>query len=328
MVSTPSQPDPMATAQAQGAMNRDTANYQQSLNMMDQITPYGNVTYTQTGQKTFKDSAGRTQYVPSYTATQTLTPEQQRIKEQSDAASYNLSKLANTQSSFLNDYMAKPFSYNRSDLEDYVYNLGTQRLDPRFAKEEQSARAQLINSGIRPGTPAYQAAMDQLGQNRNDAYNQLALGANDQAFNQALTVRNQPINEIGALMGGSQVQQPNYVQTPQSQVAGVDYTGLVNNKYQADSQRSSAMMGGLFGLAAAPFQAMKLSDRRLKKDVKKIGEYSNGINKYTFRYMWQTPETPLSTGAMADEVSAVLPHAVHTHPSGYSMVNYGELPPC
>jgi hypothetical protein len=48
MVSTPSPPDPMATAQAQATMNRQAALDQQGLNMVNQVTPYGTFTYTMT----------------------------------------------------------------------------------------------------------------------------------------------------------------------------------------------------------------------------------------------------------------------------------------
>src|SRR3546814_6941962 len=39
--------------------------------------------------------------------------------------------------------------------------------------------------------------------------------------------------------------------TPQASVAGVDYTGLVNQQYQAQLANSQAGLGGLFGLAGA-----------------------------------------------------------------------------
>jgi hypothetical protein len=49
MVSAPSPPDPMATAQAQAKFNEEAAYEQQALNMVNQVTPYGTLTYTKTG---------------------------------------------------------------------------------------------------------------------------------------------------------------------------------------------------------------------------------------------------------------------------------------
>jgi hypothetical protein len=238
----------MQTAQAQGGMNRDTAITQQQLNMVNQVGPTGSLTYNQTGVNKFKDSQGNWVETPQYTATTQLTPVQKAIFDQTQAAQGNLAGLANQQSGFLKDYLAKPFEYNNEDAEQWAYDLGSKRLDPRFAQEQEQLRSQLIASGMRPGTPAFDQQMQQFGQTKNDAYNQLMLTGRQQAYQEALTERNQPLNEISSLLSGSQIAQPQFQQTPQTGVGGVDYTGLVNNKYQAELQSSQAKMGGLFGL--------------------------------------------------------------------------------
>lgn len=56
--SAPAAPDPVATAQAQTATNKETAYWNAVLNNVNQITPYGNLNYTQTGGgKTYNDDA-------------------------------------------------------------------------------------------------------------------------------------------------------------------------------------------------------------------------------------------------------------------------------
>lgn len=257
MVSTPKAPDPNKTAAAQSASNRDTALSSQLLNMVDQQGPYGGLKYDQTGTNSYVDSlTGKTITVPKFTATTSLSPQQQAILDQTQAAELNLGSIANERSNFLKDYLAQPFDVNAA-TESKLYDLGRSRLDPRFAEQQEQQRAQLINSGIRPGSAAYTAAMRDFEANRNDAYNQLALNGRQQAFQEATYERNQPLNEIGALLSGSQVQGPQFVNTPQTSVGGVDYTGLVNQQYQAKLQNSQAKMGGLFGLAAAPFSMFR-----------------------------------------------------------------------
>lgn len=252
MVSTPKAPDPMETANAQSGMNRDTALTQQAINMVNQVTPDGSLTYNRTGSSSFTNSNGDTVSTPTYTATTSLSPQQQAIKDQTDKASLNLGTIANERSNFLKDYLAQPFDVN-ADTEKKLYDLGASRLDPRFEQQRDQLSTRLISSGIRPGTAAYDQQMAQFGQTQNDAYNQLALTGRQQAFNEATYERAQPLNEISALLSGSQVQQPSFVNTPSANVGGVDYTGLVNNKYNADVQQSNSAMGGLFGLASAPF---------------------------------------------------------------------------
>lgn len=175
----PEPPDPMKTAQAQTGTNISTATANSILGNVNQVTPYGNLNFSQTGQQFVADANGQAywkspdgkyqtnapgmvnsttpgttkkepiygatnregqrqiigykdvttgggtsssvptgwtrvngQLVPQYTATQTLSPEQQRIFDQTQGAQLNLGTLANQQSKFLTDYLGKPFSLN------------------------------------------------------------------------------------------------------------------------------------------------------------------------------------------------------------------------
>jgi len=310
-VSSPKAPDPVKTANAQAGMNVDTAQAQQLTNMVDQVGPDGSLTYTQSGTDSYVNSQGKTVNIPHYVATTALSPQQKQIKAQTDAASLNLGELANKQSGFLKNYLSGSFDVDAA-AEKKLYDLGAARLDPRFAQDEETLRSRLIASGIRPGTAQFDQQMQQFGQTKNDAYNQLALNGRQQALSEALAQRNQPINEISALLSGSQVQQPQFVNTPQTGVAGTDYIGAVNNKYNADVASSNAAMGGLFGLLSAPFGMFNIkSDRRAKKDIRLIGKLlANGLGWYEFRYLTDPPGAPLRQGVMADEVRAIKPGAV------------------
>lgn len=322
MVSTPKAPDPWTTAQAQSQWNNTTAQTQQALNMVDQQNPWGNVSYTENGTRTIIGADGKPFTVPKYTQTTNLSPEQQAIFEQSQVAQGNLAGLAADQSGAMRDYLGQPFEFNNQDAANWAYDLGAQRLDPRFEQERSSLESQLINRGIRPGTAAYDAEMTRLGETKNDAYNQLMLTGRQQAFGEALSQRNQPINELSALMSGSQVSNPAQMSgaAPQTGVAGVDYTGLVNQKYQAELANSQAKMGGMFGLLGAGLGLF--SDRRLKTDIKRVGQTDAGTPVYLYRYK---AGGPTQMGVMAQDVEKTNPDAVTMHPSGYRMVNYEKV---
>ncbi len=105
MPKAPKAPDPVATAQAQAGMNRDTALTQQGINMVNQYTDDGSLEYNQDGFTEFTDSQGNVIQTPRYSATTTLSPQQKAIKDQTDAASLNLGTIANDQSAFLQDYL-------------------------------------------------------------------------------------------------------------------------------------------------------------------------------------------------------------------------------
>ena len=103
---------------------------------------------------------------------------------------------------------------------------------------------------------------------------------------------------------------------PQTGVAGVDYTGLVNQKYQADMANYQNKMGGLFGLASAGIGLF--SDRRLKTDIRRVGQTDEGTPIYTYRYVWGGP---VQMGVMAQDV----PDAAFMTDSGFLAVDYAEV---
>ncbi|MDZ7906519.1 MAG: tail fiber domain-containing protein [Cypionkella sp.] len=288
------------------------------LNAVNTVNPWGTTSTAQTGENSFVDSQGRTQYTPQFTQTTTLSPEQQRIFDQSQSAEGNMAEIANEQSAFLKDYLNKPFSFENSDAEQWAYDLASPRILQQQGQNEASLRTILANKGIREGSASWDAEMARLTQGNNDQLNQLALTGRGQAFGEAMATRNQPLNEITALLSGSQVSNPATMSgpTPQASVAGVDYTGLVRDKYQADVARSQNAMGGLFGLASSGIGLF--SDRRLKRNIKRIGRTDGGTPLYSYTYVWGGP---VQIGVMADEV----PDAAFMHPSGYQMVDYGAV---
>ena len=139
-----------------------------------------------------------------------------------------------------------------------------------------------------------------------------------------MATRNQPINEISALLSGSQVSNPGQMSgaTPQAGVGGVDYTGLVNNEYKAKVANQQSMMGGLFGLASSGIGL--LSDRRLKRDIVIVGhDDRTGLNIYEFSY--KDAAHIRFRGVMADEVEFYFPECVTHDDRGFAMVNYEKL---
>lgn len=260
----PAPPDPMKTAQAQSGMNIDTAIAQQLVNMTDQTGPDGGLSYSQNGFNTYTDSNGRTVRIPRFTATQTLSESGQRLHDINAQGQENLATLSRDQSARLGGLLDRPVDLNNEAVEARLFDLGSKRLTPQMARDEDAMRTRLINSGIRQGSDAWNTEMDDFNQRKNDAFNQLALGGRAQSIQEILTERNQPLNEITALMSGSQVSQPNFVGTPQSSVGGVDYAGMVKNNYDAQvaqqqmkNANNQALMGGLFGLAGAATKMVK-----------------------------------------------------------------------
>lgn len=323
----PQAPDPVATAQAQAKYNQQTGMTQQAMNMVDQTTPWGSSTYDQTGNQTIIGADGQPITVPKYSQTTTLSPQQQQIFDQSQQAQSNLAGLASDQSAKMADYLKTPFSYTNDDASQFAYDLASPRILAQQQQNEDQLRTTLANKGIREGSAAWDAEMNRMTNANTDQLNQLTLNGQQQGFNQALQTRQEPINEIGSLLSGSQVSNPQFAATPQTGVAGVDYTGLVNNQYQDQLQSNNAMMGGLFGLAGTiggglmknpTALATMFSDRRLKANIRRVGRLDNGLPVYAYTM----GDGPTQIGIMADEAVTIHPEAVHLDPSGYYKVDY------
>src|SRR5690606_36540003 len=125
----------------------------------------------------------------------------------------------------------------------------------------QALLTELANAGATPGTPAYDAAMQQYNQRLNDLNLALDLQAGNEAranYGTELGARTQAINELTGLLGLGQVQgfQPQAV--PQTGIAPTDvlgahnmaYQGALNNYNQLQANRRG-MIGGLAGLGGA-----------------------------------------------------------------------------
>lgn len=577
--SAPKAPDPIKTASGQTATNIGTAIANSYLGNVNQVTPDGSLTYSQSGTQKWTDPLSGKQYdIPTWTATQSLSDAQKAIKTQNDAASLNLSKLANTQSGRLNDLLSSPVDTGKlpawgdpskiglpqyqqfqsgPDLQTKLGNAGnvqsklgnagaiqsklgdagditgkianagkiqtslgdtvkvqTQlgnagditrsystdfsqdrqkvedalmaRMNPQLQQDRAALEQRLANQGLQPGSEAYNRAIDeanrsasdarygailnagqeqsrmaglardaasfqndaqaqayqqmlasgqfansaqaqqmqnalmsgqfansaqaqQYSQNANNAqfanqaqqqhFNQNLAGAQfgndaqqqkydqglssakfandaqqqkftqglasadfsnnakqtmfgnqntttaannalqDQGFNSQLTKmnaqnqqrqlqlqeafakRNQPINEITALLSGGQVSNPQFMNIQGQQMPTVDYAGIVNSNFQnqmagynANQQATGGLLGGLGSLFG-------LSDDDAKKDKTRHGHVKGRMGLWSYRYKGEPGSAPKRVGLMASEVEQEEPSAVRRR-GGLRYVNY------
>jgi hypothetical protein len=144
-----------------------------------------------------------------------------------------------------------------------------------------------------------------------------------QAFQQSLAERNQPINEVTALMSGSQVSNPSFQNTSEPTIPTTDTAGIINNNYNQQQQhyhqqmqQYNQIMGGMFGLGASG--VYKYSDRRLKSNIRRIGTADNGLPLYVYTIDGQPRSASWLTRF------AVRPDAVKTMPNGFDAVDYAR----
>lgn len=109
--SAPKAPDPQETASAQTGTNIGTAIANSYLGNINQKTPDGSLTYKQTGTQKWTDPlSGKVYNIPTTTAVQQLSLEQQKLKNKNDVTQSNLADTAMQQSKRLGGLLNKPFT--------------------------------------------------------------------------------------------------------------------------------------------------------------------------------------------------------------------------
>jgi hypothetical protein len=215
-----------AQANAQG--NLGGALQATAANRINQQTPYGSLSYQQTGT----DAQGN----PIWSANQQLSPELQNLTQ---------SSLAGLQASQANPM----YGINPGDTYS---NAIMQRLAPQQSQAREALDAQLANQGIMPGSEAYNRAKTLLGQTQNDALTSAIVGGMQTGIS-AQDLQNKSAANIRNLAT------PGYV-TPYNQaaVAGPDYLSAYTSqnateiaRQNAEAAQRSAMLGGLAGLGSS-----------------------------------------------------------------------------
>lgn len=289
---------------------------------------------------------------PRYEAVQTLSPDQQRILDLEEQAQISFGNIANNQLGQVNERLSSPLDFSvlgdvpeaNADVRNQYRDALIDRQQPFIDRDRAALETRLANQGITIGSDAYNAEMDRFQRGLNDfrlgaeaaAGSEMAnlygleSNAYDRRANQLLQERQVPLNELIAMMSSTQVQNPNFVPTPQVNIAPApidDATfgayNAASNNYAQQVAAQNARTQGLFSLLGAGVQAAPFffSDRRLKTDIERIGTLPSGLGLYQYRYVWGGP---VQTGVMADEVKAWKPEAVITV-GGYDAVNYAEV---
>lgn len=215
-------------------------------------------------------------------------------------------------------------TYNDQRLSQLGFNAGlAQSADAQnFARDQFNAGLAQQTDAANLTRSAYNADLAQ-----NERAQQLAelLEQNSLDNQYDLADRQNPLNEIIALMSGVQTNPINPGQPNAYNIANTDVAGIINQGYQnqlgaynAQMNAQGGLLGSLANLGAAGIT--RYSDRRLKRNIEYSHSDANGLRWYHYDYVWGGPR---QLGVMADEAPA---HAVSIDPhSGFAMVHYGLL---
>lgn len=268
---SPSPPPPVdyaGAATAQGAANLDAARAQGRINNPNVVSPTGTQTVTWDGD--------------TPTLTQTYSPQEQALYDANSQTRLLLSQLGSKGAGALGDVIGKNLDLSGApqapgsadEVRNSVINAMMSRSNKDLGDQEQSTRSSLIAAGIPVTSEAFGKEMDRIDRARNDARNTAELAAGQEAQRQfgmgtdarknaiaeILAQRQTPLNEITALMSGSQVSNPfsmpGYAQNTNVAAApvfaGAQAQGQADmNIYNQQVAGNNAAMSGLFGIGSA-----------------------------------------------------------------------------
>jgi hypothetical protein len=332
---SPPPPDYVGAARETAEGNLEAARAATTANRVNQYTPYGNLTYQRTGKDDYGNDIWR--------ADVTLSPAEQQKLDQQNALGIGLAGSQNKALEYVNQNLENPF--DTSKLASVGINPGEtysdaimRRLQPQMDRANKQLDTTLANQGIPVGSEAWKAAKEQQAMAQNDQLTSAVVGgfdkglaARQQGLQEAAYLRNEPINLLSSLRTGSQVSNPNFINTPQqATTSGPDILGATQMGYNAQlgaSNAANAQAGNLMG-AAAQIGAAFLSDIRVKENIEFIGkDPQSGLNIYGFEYAnpWKAiGGYGRHIGHMAQEVEQIYPHAV-IEIDGIKHVNYGAI---
>ena len=285
----PPAPDYAGAAVAQGASNLESARATAKLSNPNTYTPYGTQLVSYDGD------------VPTIRQTLTPQAQQTLEAEQRVQTSLaNLGEKGTQMASTVLDKPfafggpAVQTSLDTSNIARMPVNAGTtgqeaimSRLEPSLARARTSTETNLVNQGLRPGTEAYDNAIRSLGEQETDQRTQAVLqginldtAANAQGYNQALQSgqfgntaqqqalaqaiqgRQMPLNEITALMSGSQIQNPQFQAYQGANVAAAPTFAATQaqgafdaNSYNQQVAAQNANTAGLYSLGGSAMRA-------------------------------------------------------------------------
>jgi hypothetical protein len=261
--SAPDAPDYAGAASQTAAGNLAAARQATAANRVNQITPYGQLSYAITGEDPYGN--------PTWTATQSLNPQQQRLLDLQNQASIGLGELSGKGLGYVSNMIDQPFS--TSTLGAMPINAGEQyqdamlrRLAPTLEQQRSSLETKLVNQGIPQNSEAWNRAMMQQGQRESDLLNSaitsgfgVGLQARQRGFEELAYQRNEPINTLNAVRSGAQVTGPQFVNSAQQATTqGPDLLGAAQMGYNAQMGNFNAQQAaqqnlnqGLMGLAGA-----------------------------------------------------------------------------
>ncbi len=223
-------------------------------------------------------------------------------------------QAASDKEAYRNTEITNPYENLQNTAEDLTVN--TQEADMQRDMMQQQ-QANMMGSMEQAGSfdaGNIQAMMGAASQSARQA--SASIGAQESA-NQKMAAQQASSNQMASAQGESE---------KQARQADMN-ANLMNmsredaaNAQSAVDQSTADIVGGGAGIVGGV--AGMLSERSMKKNIKKVGESPSGLNVYNFEYKDKKHGKGKFQGAMSDEVPS---YAVVSRPGKPDIVNYSLI---
>ena len=259
----PPAPDYTGAAQAESAGSAQAAIGSNIMAHPNISTPLGSQSWQQSGVYSVPSIGGNPGFdIPMWNQKVTLSPAQQQLFDKQNQLSKGILGLGNTSLDQTRASLGAPMDMQSvDDIYNRAYETNTARLGPEWEQRQEQMQTQLAQQGLVPGGEAYDNAMRNFNEGRNDAYSTArrdAISQMPQTYQLEAASRMQPLTEFNAIRTGAQPQMPQF---QASQYAGMQGPQLLNaanmqnqsawNNYNSQMGNRNSFMGGLFDLGAA-----------------------------------------------------------------------------
>jgi hypothetical protein len=242
----------------------------EAASLISQSTPYGTLNFSQTGTGP--------NGVPTYSATEQLSPQEQSLLNLQQNIQGGLGTIGG---SFVGTTADIPSLYSgapnligpTNSLTNQMLSNEVSSLEPYFQVQNEQLNSQLTAEGLNnPNNQAYQQAQMDLQGTQNQAVEGFLTQAQPTAFGEATTnyqiplttaqaIQSMGLSDISGLsvpnLNQQTVSTPNEVMQPTNLPSLLTSVGNINQANYADQlQAQTAMLSGLFGLGGSAAGAL------------------------------------------------------------------------
>lgn len=226
--------------------------------MVNQVTPYGSLTYAQTGV----GPGG----VPLYTAATQLSPSMKALVDLLQGQS----NASLTQGNYGNTNPGQEVGDATQGQTKQLLDTQLKYFDPFFKSQTNELDTKLRNQGLVPSQSSnptdpntwgpYEKAMNALRQSQGQTVTGAISQLEPLAYNQAKSNYLLPLNVTSSLMGLMNPSMVNAglvnapalsIQPPNYTGAAANYQEALNKQYEAQMAQKSAMLSGMFGIPSS-----------------------------------------------------------------------------